>query len=377
MNRRNFLKSATIGSLAEVGLNGLNAKAENTGRQAESNEKLKGGWEDGLGRPVRIASIGYMPHIPLERIAQLVDEQGARGTDIILLPETCRGQDQSSEEPLHGATVTALSGLAKKHKTYVACPIDRRDGSRRLNSIVLLDRSGQVACIYDKAFPYWSEFDLQPAVAPAGDAAHVHQADFGRLGLATCFDVNFPEVWKQLSDQGAEVVVWPSAYSAGVSLQAHAINHHYYIVTSSQTPDCIVYDITGERLLYERAQDVNVSRVTLDLDRVLFHENFNLAKRDKLLNEHGPEVAQEQWLRLEQWFVLRAKTKGVSARELSRSYGLEELRHYLDRSRVAIDQRRGWEFAKGTVAYTSQDAELNQPASLPVSAQAPASGGSH
>ncbi|MGC2400919.1 MAG: carbon-nitrogen hydrolase family protein [Acidobacteriaceae bacterium] len=358
-------------------MNGLNAKAENTSGQAESNEKLKGGWEDGLGRPVRIASIGYMPHIPLERIAQLVDEQGARGTDIILLPETCRGQDQSSEEPLHGATVTALSGLAKKHKTYVACPIDRRDGSRRLNSIVLLDRSGQVACIYDKAFPYWSEFDLQPAVAPAGEAAHVHQADFGRLGLATCFDVNFPEVWKQLSDQGAEVVVWPSAYSAGVSLQAHAINHHYYIVTSSQTPDCIVYDITGERLLYERAQDVNVSRVTLDLDRVLFHENFNLAKRDKLLNEHGPEVAQEQWLRLEQWFVLRAKTKGVSARELSRSYGLEELRHYLDRSRVAIDQRRGWEFAKGTVAHTSQDAELNQPASLPVSAHAPASGGSH
>jgi predicted amidohydrolase len=362
MNRRNFLKSATIGTLAEAGLNGLNGKAENISRQAETNEKPKGGWDDGLGRPVRIASIGYKPHIPLEQISKLVDEQGARGTDIILLPETCRGQDGSSEEPLHGATVTALSALAKKHKTYVACPIDRRDGDRRLNSIVLLDRSGQVACIYDKVFPYWSEFDLQPAVAP-GDAAHVYRADFGRLGLATCFDVNFPEVWKKLSDEGAELVVWPSAYSAGVSLQAHAINHHYYIVTSSQTPDCIVYDITGERLLYDHAEDVNVSRITLDLDRVVFHENFNLEKRDKLLNEHGSDVAQEQWLRLEQWFVLRAKARGVSARELSRSYGLEELRHYLDRSRVAIDQRRGWEFAKGNVAHPSQDAELNVPLS--------------
>jgi predicted amidohydrolase len=353
MNRRNFLKGATIGTLAEVGLNGLNAKAERP-----KDGWPKDGWNDGLGRPVRVASIGYKPHIPLERIAALVDEQGARGTDVILLPETCRGQDQSSEEALHGATVTALSALAKKHRTYVACPIDRKDGSRRLNSIVLLDRSGQVACIYDKAFPYWSEFDLQPAVAP-GEAAHVYQADFGRLGLATCFDVNFPEVWKQLSDRGAELVVWPSAYSAGVSLQAHAINHHYYIVTSSQTPDCIVYDITGERLLYESAQDVNLSRVTLDLDRVLFHENFNLDKRDKLLNEHGHEVAQEQWLRLEQWFVLRANAKGISARELSRSYGLEELRHYLDRSRVAIDQRRGWEFAKGTALLASEQAELN------------------
>jgi predicted amidohydrolase len=358
MNRRNFLKNAAIGTLAEVGLTGLSANAANT----------KPGWEDGLGRPVRIASIGYKGHLPLEKIASLVDEQGARGTDIILLPETCRGQDQSSEEPLHGPTIAALSALAKKHKTYIACPIDRLDGDRRLNTIVLLDRSGQVACLYDKIFPYWSEFDLQPVVAP-GDAVHVYQADFGRLGFATCFDVNFPEVWKELSSQGAELVVWPSAYSAGLSLQAHAINHHYYIVTSSQTPDCIVYDITGERILYEAAQDINVSRMTLDLDRALFHENFNLAKRDKLLSEHAQEIAQEKWLRLEQWFVLRAKVPGVSARELSRTYGLEELRRYLDRSRIAIDQRRGWEFAKEAVVPTSQAAELNASPSHPVSAR--------
>jgi predicted amidohydrolase len=358
MNRRKFLKNATIGTLAEVGLAGLSANASNTNRLADSAQNTKPRWEDGLGRPVHIASIGYKGHVPLEKIASLVDEQGARGTDIILLPETCRGQDQSSEEILHGPTVTALSALAKKHKTYIACPIDRKDGTRRLNTVVLLDRSGQVACLYDKAFPYWSEFDLQPAVAP-GDAVHVHQADFGRLGFATCFDVNFPEVWKELSDQGTELVVWPSAYSAGLSLQAHAINHHYYIVTSSQTPDCIVYDITGERILYEAAPDINVSRVTLDLDRVLFHENFNLDKRDKLLSEHAQQIAQEQWLHLEQWFVLRAKVPGVSARELARTYGLEELRHYLDRSRVAIDQRRGWKFAKEAAA--SEAANLNVP----------------
>src|SRR6202012_2476450 len=98
MNRRNFLKSATIGTLAEVGLNGLNTKAENTGREAESNLAAKGGWDDGFGRLVRIASVGFKPHIPLEQIAKLVDEQGARGTDILLLPETCRGQDQTSED---------------------------------------------------------------------------------------------------------------------------------------------------------------------------------------------------------------------------------------------------------------------------------------
>ena len=236
--------------------------------------------------------------MPLEKMASLVDEAGAHGTDIIVLPELARGQDHASEEPLHGPTVTAMSGLAKKHKTYIACPIDRRDGNRRLNSVVLLDRSGLVACVYDKVFPYWSEYDVQPAVNP-GDAVQVHQTDFGRLGFATCFDANFPEVWKGLSDKGAELVIWPSAYSAGLSLQAHAINHHYYIVTCSQTPDCIVYDITGERILYESAsKDLNISHVTLDLDRVIFHENFNLPKRDKLLSEHAQDVAQEKWMHL-------------------------------------------------------------------------------
>jgi predicted amidohydrolase len=333
--------------MAEVGLTGLKAEATSASPAAEPAAEAKATWGDGIGRPVRFASICFKQGtLPLEKMASLVDQEGARGTDVILLPETARGQNATSIEPLHGPTVTTMSALAKKHKTYIACPIDRKDGNRRLNSTVLLDRSGMVACVYDKIFPYWEEFDVQPVVDP-GDAIHVHQADFGRVGFATCFDANFPGVWKKLADKGAEVILWPSAYSAGLSLQAHAINHHYYIVTCSQTPDCIVYDITGERILYEaESKELNISRVTLDLDRAVFHENFNLAKRDKMLSERANDVAQEKWLRLEQWFVLKAKRPGVSARDTAHEYGLEELRHYLDRSQVAIDKRRGQEIAE-------------------------------
>ena len=49
-------------------------------------------------------------------------------------------------------------------------------------------------------------------------------------------------------------------------------------------------------------------------------------------------------MELEQWFVLKARRPGVSARELAKQYGLEELRHYLDRSRQGIDERRGWRY---------------------------------
>jgi hypothetical protein len=294
-----------------------------------------------VGRPVRIVSLSFNGK-SLEEIARVVDEEGARGADLIALPETWRGQGEGWET-LEGPTISAMSALAKKHHTYIVCPIDRRDGERRLNSAVLIDREGKVVCVYDKVYPYWSEFDVKPPVSP-GSKVPVYQADFGRVGMATCFDVNFPEVWKQLADQGAELVVWPSAYSAGTTLQAHALNHHFTIVTSTGTRDCIVYDITGKEMLYEKSDDLNVTRVTLDPDRCIFHQNFNIEKRDKLLAEHPDDVEQEQWLDREQWFVLRAKRPGVSARALAHEYGLEELRDYIDRSRREIDKMRGSPF---------------------------------
>ena len=296
-----------------------------------------------IGRPVRVVSVGFSNGKSLQEITVVVGREAAQGADLIALPETWLGQAGHKPEPLMGPTITAMAALAQRHRTYIVCPIDRWDGERRVNSAVLLDRSGTVVCVYDKLYPYWSEFEVKPKVE-VGQEVHVHQADFGRVGMAICFDVNFPAVWQDLADQGAELVIWPSAYSAGSSLQAHAINHHFYIVTATQTKDCIVYDITGEEILYERSDDVNISRITLDLDRGIYHENFNLEKRDRLLAERGEDVEQEKWLEREQWFVLRAKRPDVSARGFARRYGLEELREYIGRSRREIDRLRGWRF---------------------------------
>jgi predicted amidohydrolase len=301
--------------------------------------------EQKIGRPVRVVSLSFHDKNMAE-IAQVVDREGQKGVDLIILPEAWRGQKESPES-LDGPTVSTMAALARRHGTYLVCPIDRRDGERRLNTAVLIDRGGGIAGLYDKVYPYWSEFELKPPVEP-GHEVRVFQTDFGKLGLAICFDVNFPEVWQRLADQGAELVLWPSAYSAGKSLQAHALNHHFYIVTSTLTCDCQVYDITGEELLYEKSDDLTVSRITLDLDRGIYHSNFNIEKRDKLLKEHGQEVKQVKWLDREQWFVLQATEPGVSARALAKQYGLEELRDYLSRSRRQVDQRRGRGLADST-----------------------------
>ncbi|MGD0498181.1 MAG: carbon-nitrogen hydrolase family protein [Bryobacteraceae bacterium] len=288
----------------------------------------------------------------MEQIAGLVDQEGARGADLIVLPETCRGESPTRQEGLDGPTISAIAPLASKHRTYVACPINRQDGDKRFNSTVLLDRRGQVAAVYDKMYSFGignkGEDINRPRFQP-GRTATVCPADFGRVGFATCFDVNWAPLWQRLSEFGAELVIWPSAYTAGRSLQARAIDFNYYVMSATWVPDCLVYDIDGEELVYEHhnvSNDVNITRFTFDFDRCLFHQDFNLPRKlAALLKDHGEDIVREKWLPKEGWFVLKATRPGVSARELARQYGLEERRPFISRTRCDIDQMRGWEFS--------------------------------
>jgi predicted amidohydrolase len=342
VDRRHFCINSGVALSSFVSAEGAGraAMAEGVTRNDEASTRI--------GRPVRAVSIGFKPGLPLQQIADLVDQEGARGADIIALPETCRGQNDTSQESLDGPTVSALTRLASTHRTYIVCPIDRRAGGRRFNSAVLIDRRGQIAAIYDKMYPFYKEFAQHPGVQP-GQAVTVCATDFGRVGLAICFDVNWAPLWQRLSDFGAELVIWPSAYSAGRSLQARAIDFNYYVMSATWTPDCLVYDIDGEQLLHEhnnRSNGTNVTRYTFDLDRCLFHQDINLPEKlPNLLKEHGEDVEREKWLPMEGWFVLRAKRAGVSARELARQYGLEERRPYINRSRCEVDKLRGWQFS--------------------------------
>jgi predicted amidohydrolase len=308
----------------------------------------------GVGKPVRVVSLCFKS-ATLDAIAGIVDGEGAKGADLVCLPEAWRGPDVV--ESVSGPTVTTFSRLAQKHRCYVVCPIYRQDGTHRLNSTVLIDRTGAVAAVYDKVYPYWNEFDLVPPARPGQEDVVVQDTDFGRVGLATCFDAKFPEVFQRLRDKGAELVVWSSAYSGFTELQAFALLHHYYVVTSTLTGDAVAYDITGALLRDERGKgDVTVSRFTLDMDRTIYHYNFNLENRARLLAEHAADVALDVDMPREEWFVLRAARPGVSARSLGREYGLEELRSYKDRSRTGIDALRGFSFSDRYGGYPGRKA---------------------
>jgi hypothetical protein len=115
--------------------------------------------------------------------------------------------------------VTLRYPLARKHSTYIVCPIARADGDLKYNSAVMLDRHGKVLAIYNKLYPVWQSECARLKIQP-GEGSVVCQTDFGRVGLSICFDVNWVDQWEQMANRGAELVIWPSAYSAGRTLQA-------------------------------------------------------------------------------------------------------------------------------------------------------------
>jgi len=309
------------------------AQAEEPASVAEASR------EKTIGRPVDIVCLSFPVRTNIEDVKETVKKEAAREPDIIVLPEAFRGREYC--ETLDGPTVTAMAEIAKVHSTYIVCPLYRKAGDHCFNSAVLIDRSGDVAAVYDKMYPFWPEFtDFEPPVKP-GDEAVVCETDFGRVGFAICFDSNFPGLWRELAEKGAEAVIWPSAYRGGHQLMAHALNHHYYVVSCTRQRDCQVYDISGRRTVHDtQEKGINVTRTTLDLDRCIFHVDFHRQKLERLLEERGEDVKVEKRFDDEAWFILKARRPNVSARELAYEYGLEQLRHYKMRSRHRIDALR-------------------------------------
>jgi len=296
---------------------------------------------DSTACKAEIVSVSFRPR-PLDEILPVLEDEAKKGGDLLLLPETSLGNQTIVETD--GPECVAISGIAEKYGVYIVFPVFRKTARHgRLNSSILFDRRGKISGIYDKAYPYWSEFDLEPPTFPGGEA-QVFTTDFGRIGLAICFDANYPRVFRLLAEKGARLVLWSSAYSAATTLMAHALNHNYPIVTATWIPDCVAYDINGKELFFRRGgeDEIFINRIKLDLDRCIFHENFNMEKKDRLLAEHGGEIEMDTFMEREQWFTLRSKKEGVSARALAAQYKMEELLAYKLRSEKEIDVKRGF-----------------------------------
>ncbi|NHN33429.1 carbon-nitrogen family hydrolase [Paenibacillus agricola] len=151
------------------------------------------------------------------RATDLVD-RAAQDADLILLPEVWAtgyfnfDKYKEEAEPLDGEFVRFFAAKAKQHGVYLFAGsfIEVKDGNY-YNTSILFDRQGMLVGTYQKThlFRYGSK---EGELLTRGDGAKVFDTEFGKVGLTTCYDLRFPELYRQQVDLGAQMFLVTSAW---------------------------------------------------------------------------------------------------------------------------------------------------------------------
>lgn len=199
---------------------------------------------------------GIDPDANLAHIASAMAEASAHGAAMILLPEMSLLLDKNRQRAAPHISLEAdsphlqaLQNLARHHKIWlhtgsIAYLTD--DGQRRVNRSHVIDDQGVIQARYDKIHMFdvrlhtgenWSE----SALYDGGNQAVVVDTPLGKMGLSICFDLRFPELYRDLVGQGAEIITIPAAFTVPtgeahwhVLMRARAIETACHVISPAQ-----------------------------------------------------------------------------------------------------------------------------------------------
>ena len=141
------------------------------------------------------------------------------GCDLILLPELWNigffafDKYISESEPIDGYTATAIGDKARELGAWVFSGsfVESR-GGKFFNTSILFDRTGKKAATYSKIHLFTYKSKEAEVLTPGSELA-VADTEFGKMGLSTCYDLRFPEMYRMMNDMGAEIFLvtsgWP------------------------------------------------------------------------------------------------------------------------------------------------------------------------
>lgn len=206
---------------------------------------------------VRVAAVQMVsaaevaPNLAAAR--RLVAQAAQEGAQLVALPEyfCILGRHETDkvqvrERDGYGPIQDALAEMAQRHRLWLiggTVPIESPDPARARSACLVYDDRGKRVARYDKmhlftfragAERYDETRTLEPGAAPV-----VVESPFGRLGLSVCYDLRFPELYRQCG----KVDLWfvPSAFTAVTGaahwetlLRARAIENLCYVVAPAQ-----------------------------------------------------------------------------------------------------------------------------------------------
>jgi predicted amidohydrolase len=297
---------------------------------------------------LRLAAVSLVPPahdhrgkgVSLAGLRPTVLEVAKDRPDVICFPEACacigaglaKGVQYAPElEPF----AAEVGKLAREVNAALVVPFLERHVGQVYNSVPVVDRRGKLVTVYRKNYPTTGE--MNAGITPGWEVP-VGVCDGVRVGAAVCFDANFPQVAAELERQAARVVFWPSMFWGGRLLEHWALRYGFYVVVAYGAESAVI-DMSGRYLARQGLDTPQVRGKRLppwavaevNVDREVFHLDFNQDKFPALRAKYGPDVEIEVH-QPEAFFLLASRRPGLSVEQIAREFRLEPLRDYLARS---------------------------------------------
>lgn len=180
---------------------------------------------------------GVTPQEKCQQFAPLIAKAAGQGVDLIVLPETLTyynsgGTYADAAEPIPGPSTEYFGQLAKQHDIHIVAGLIERDGHLVYNVAALLGPDGNLIGKYRKVTLPRGE--IEGGITP-GNSYPVFETRFGKIGMMICYDGFFPEVARELSNRGAEIIAWPVWGCNPMLAAARACENHVYVISSTYT----------------------------------------------------------------------------------------------------------------------------------------------
>jgi predicted amidohydrolase len=216
----------------------------------------------------------------------LAARAAGQGAQLLVLPELWhtgydleRAKDYAA--PLNAGSFALMADLARAFGLYVAgTALETNPEGRPFNTCALYGPDGVRAGAYHKVHLWASLGEVEHMTA--GGSLPTFELPWGGMGLAVCYDLRFPEMWRRYADAGAQMVIIPAEWPVRrvehwrLLLRARAVENQFFVVACNRAGADIDGEFGGHsavvdpwaRVLVEGGSEPGLFVATLDLDEV-------------------------------------------------------------------------------------------------------------
>jgi predicted amidohydrolase len=190
------------------------------------------------------------PQLNLARVRAALTDAARQGAGLAVFPEGTQARFstdlRAAAEPVDGPFCKGLSEAARESGVAVVAGVfEPAPDGRVYNTAVAFDAAGTLAAAYRKIHLFDALGNTESDLVAPGSQPVVADLAGLKVGIQTCYDVRFPELSRALTARGAELIVIPAAWAAGLFKEEHwvtlvrarAIENTVWVAAAGQVPD--------------------------------------------------------------------------------------------------------------------------------------------